>query len=242
MTQLAVRVVPGVWRIPTTPLDLVNTFALVDDDGSVTLVDCGYRVWASRRINAALTSIGKHPRDVNRIVLTHAHGDHAGGARSVLRSSRAPGVWVHEDDAPYVAAGREPSRDARFERPWARPLNNASATYPPVVVADTFHDGQVLDVTGGLRVVHTPGHTPGHVALLHETSGTLITGDSIWNMRMRIQWPLNMFCFDAVRNQQTADVLGDLEYSTAAFTHGPHIDERARESVREFLSTAKRLP
>jgi glyoxylase-like metal-dependent hydrolase (beta-lactamase superfamily II) len=99
-------------------------------------------------------------------------------------------------------------------------------------------DGEVLPVGGGLRVVHTPGHSPGHVSLLHEPSGVLITGDAIWNV-LRLRWPVKAFCTDVAMTQRTASVLGDLEYSTAAFTHGPQVTDRARERVRGFLAAAR---
>ncbi|HEY0700411.1 MAG TPA: MBL fold metallo-hydrolase, partial [Micromonospora sp.] len=74
----ATELAPGVFRIPTTIGDYVNVFAFRDDDGQVTLVDCGY--WnAPKKIVAALRFIGSDPSDVTRILLTHAHGDHAGG-------------------------------------------------------------------------------------------------------------------------------------------------------------------
>ena len=57
--------------------------------------------------------------------------------------------------------------------------NRGSVATP---VDEVLVDGQLLDVAGGLRVLHTPGHSPGHISLLHEPTGVLITGDAIWNM------------------------------------------------------------
>jgi hypothetical protein len=75
--------------------------------------------------------------------------------------------------------------------------------------------------------------------MLHEDSGTLITGDSIWNVR-KLSWGVKAFCADIKLNQQTADVLGELDYRVAACTHGPHIAEQARERVRAYLKDAER--
>jgi len=239
--QPAVELAPRVWRIPTTPADLVNTFAFVDDDGSVTLVDCGYRFGASGRIRAGLAAIDRDVRDVRRIVLTHAHNDHAGGAAALVRSTGVAGVTVHEADADYARRGKGPPRDPRFRGPsWAQPLGDVLSAFPKVTVAETVADGSLLPVAGGLRVVHTPGHTPGHTSLLHEPTGVLVTGDAIWNMRSRLTWPVAAFCTDVRLSQATADVLGELEYDVAAFTHGPEIRGRAREAVRGFLRTAQR--
>ena len=84
-------------------------------------------------------------------------------------------------------------------------------------------------------MLHTPGHTPGHIALLHQPTGVLVTGDSIWNMRGRMTWSIPMFCTDSRDGPETAEVLGEVEYEIAAFTHGPEIRENAREAVRGFL-------
>ena len=93
----AVALAPGVYRIPTLG-DYINSYAFVDDDGSVTLVDCGLKR-APAKIVRALESIGKHPRDVQRIVLTHAHFDHAGGASTMVDETAVAGVDIHADDA-----------------------------------------------------------------------------------------------------------------------------------------------
>jgi glyoxylase-like metal-dependent hydrolase (beta-lactamase superfamily II) len=84
----AVQLAPGVWRIPTIGRAAVNSFAFVEDDGSVTLVDCGVKK-APARIVAGLAAIGKTPADVTRIGLTHADADHAGGAAEMARRTGA---------------------------------------------------------------------------------------------------------------------------------------------------------
>lgn len=226
-----VQLAPRVYRLPTAPRSLVNSFAFLDDDGQVTLVDCGTKK-APKRLAAALTELGVDPSDVTRIVLTHAHPDHAGGAEEIRRGSGAP-VLVHADDAAYARAGTPPPRDRSFRL--GRLLQRLpGGDFPAVDVADELTDGQVLDVAGGLRVVHTPGHSPGHVSLLHEPSRVLITGDALFNWR-GIGWSIRYLCTDFALSQRTAHVLGDLEYSVAAFTHGPEIRDRAREQVRDFL-------
>src|SRR5215217_7710882 len=102
--RLAVPLAPGIFRIPTSGRNFVNSFALVQDDGSVTLVDTGLKK-APARIVAGLAAIGKHPRDVTRIVLTHVHPDHAGGAAEMSRRTGAQ-VLVHGDDHGWARSGR----------------------------------------------------------------------------------------------------------------------------------------
>ena len=232
----AVEVAPGVVRIPTVGAANTNSFALVDDDGSVTLVDCGLKR-APARIVAGLRAIGRHPGDVTRIVLTHAHTDHAGGAAEMSARTGAP-VAVHEADADDVEAGRAPPFDPSLLV--GRLLTRLpGGRFPGVAVGERLTDRQVLDVGGGLRIVATPGHTPGHVSLLHERTGTLITGDALFNVR-QLRFSPRPLCTDFRLSRQTAHVLGELEYERVAFTHGTEITDDAREAVRGFLSEVDR--
>jgi glyoxylase-like metal-dependent hydrolase (beta-lactamase superfamily II) len=230
-----VQLAPGVWRVATAPRDLVNTFVLVDDDGQVTLVDAGTKR-APKAVMTGLEHIGVAPSDVTRILVTHAHPDHVGGLAG-LRGRTGATVAVHERDAAYVREGKGPVLDRSTLGGRLMRRNRGSA---PTPVDEQLVDGQLLDVAGGLRVLHTPGHSPGHVSLLHEPSRVLITGDSIWNMRGRMTWSVPMFCTDAALSRRTADVLGELDYDVAAFTHGPEIREDAREAVRSFLRSKQR--
>ncbi|MGH8868811.1 MAG: MBL fold metallo-hydrolase [Actinomycetes bacterium] len=234
----AVELAPGVYRIPTAPADTINSFAFRDEDGQVTLVDCGLKR-APRRIVAGLAAMGTDPSEVTRIVMTHAHGDHAGGL-AALRARTGAEVAAHERDAPYLRQGRPPARDphVRGGRLFTRLPGGG---FDPTEVTQEFTDGEVIKAAGGLRVVHTPGHTPGHVSLLHEPTGVLITGDAIFNVR-GVRWPPSMMCTDFTLTRQTADRLADLTYDVAAFTHGPEVRHAARETVRSFLRAAGQGP
>ena len=230
-----VTLAPGVYRIPTMG-DFINSYAFVEDDGSVTLVDCGLKR-APAKIVSALAAMSKSPRDVQRIILTHAHFDHAGGAARMVDEAAAAGVDVHMDDAGYIESGTRAPGDVGTTsgRIFARaPWGDFRAT----PVAQRLTDGEVLPVAGGLRVLHTPGHTPGHISLLHSPTGVLITGDSIFNMNGRMSWPTKIVCTSFRQNQQSAHALGEVDYSIAAFTHGPEIRDNAREAVRGFLRRA----
>jgi glyoxylase-like metal-dependent hydrolase (beta-lactamase superfamily II) len=227
----AVQLAPGVWRIPLIG-DFVNGFMLRDDDGQVTLIDMGVAS-SGKKVIAALRSVGSDPSDVTRLMLTHCHPDHAGGAAYVAKETGRP-VDVHADDAEYVRSGTQPPHDpnialARLFRRFPDPK------LTPVTVGEELADGQVVPFAGGIRVIHTPGHSPGHASYLHEESGTLITGDAIFNVLGR-RWPMKFLCTDFAMTKETAHKLGEVEYAVAAFTHGPEITERPREAIRTFLA------
>lgn len=222
----------GLYRLPTMGV-LINSYAIVDPDGSVTLIDCGTKQ-ASKAIVRGLCQINKSLADVQRIVLTHAHHDHAGSAEFVRNGAGLDGVAAHEQDAEFIRHGASASGDATAlgYRLFAR---NGLAGFAPVSVSHELRDGDTVPVAGGLQVIHTPGHTPGHISLLHHASQTLITGDAIFNLKLRMTWPIAFACTSAAMNKVSAAKLADAEYATAAFTHGPVIRDQARERVREFV-------
>jgi glyoxylase-like metal-dependent hydrolase (beta-lactamase superfamily II) len=118
---------------------------------------------------------------------------------------------------------------------------NSKARFEPVEVATPLADGDLLDIAGGLRVLHTPGHSPGHVSLLHEPTSVLITGDAMFNV-LGLRRSPGFLCSDVRMTERTAHVLGEVEYEIAAFTHGPEIRQRAREQVRRLLTRFERQP
>jgi len=112
MGRHVIELAPQIFRMPTFPFDGINSFCFVEDDGSVTLVDCGLK-GAPCKLVAALAELGKTPSDVRRIVLTHAHADHAGGAAKMRRTTAAP-LAVHDADAAYLRSGQSPPRESRL--------------------------------------------------------------------------------------------------------------------------------
>jgi glyoxylase-like metal-dependent hydrolase (beta-lactamase superfamily II) len=232
----AIPLGPNIWRIPTAPMDLVNSYLFRSDDGSLALVDTGIK-GAHRRIIAAIEEVGGLS-DVTTIVLTHAHADHAGGAKA-MAAATGSGTTIHTDDAEYVRTGRGVELDR--SRGLGKLLRRNMGC-DPAPVERTLTDGEVLPIAGDLQVHHTPGHSPGHVSLLHPDSGILITGDAIWNMWSRRSWPVLTFCTNVAMTERTAQRLAELDYRTAAFTHGTPIEHKGREAVRSFLAKPRRFP
>ncbi len=230
----AVQLAPGVWRFRLLG-DYINGFAFRDDDGQVTLLDCGLKR-SPKTLSTGLAQLGIAPQDVTRILLTHAHSDHAGGVAEMSRRTGAD-VSVHADDAQAVRTGVAPPLDQslRLGRLFSRLSRRGKPAFEPVPVEQELTDGQLLPIAGGLRVVHTPGHSPGHASFLHEPTGVLVTGDALFNAR-GIGWSVPFFCTDFRLSQRTAQRFTELDFSVAAFTHGPHVGTAAQAYVGDFLA------
>jgi len=119
-------------------------------------------------------------------VITHAHADHLGSAARVHEASAAR-VLAHPADAEIVRAGEPKPPPSFFADAWrprfARYLlhaaRNGGTSIEGVPEVETFADGDVLSVAGRPRVLHTPGHTAGHCALLLDDRGVLFSGDAL---------------------------------------------------------------
>ena len=180
---LPLRVSPvaeGVLRMES----VYTNWYLLEQGGRLTLLDAGLpRDW--RDFCSALSRLGHKPSDIDAVLITHHHADHAGNAER-LRSSGAR-VLSHPADAPYLRGDVHQSRAgaARFLwRPWfvsymAGYLAKGIIRTPPVAKLDELADGEVLDVPGSPRVVHAPGHTAGSCALFLEDRSLLFSGDAL---------------------------------------------------------------
>ncbi|MEU2184448.1 MBL fold metallo-hydrolase [Streptomyces thermolilacinus] len=146
--------------------------------GSLTLVDAGW-AGAEDAVVRALHEIGGPDARLRRIVLTHCHRDHVGAAEALAERYGAE-VLAHRLDAPVVR-GEAPVPEPDLLE-WELPLYEHGLTTPeapPTRVDRELEDGDVLDFGGGAHVVHTPGHTPGSVAVHLPRHGVLLTGDTV---------------------------------------------------------------
>ena len=189
----------GIWSvpvpIPNSPLRYTLTY-LVPGDHGLLVVDPGWdsdASWAA--LTAGITAAGATFDDVTGIVATHMHPDHHGLSR---RLAAATGAWVamHHLEAELLprrtgdtlgdrvqavgrwmcACGASEGEVDEFLETGNRG-SDAEAMIEPDIRLD---DGELLPLPGRtLRTVWTPGHTPGHICLLDEDAGVMLTGDHV---------------------------------------------------------------
>lgn len=170
------------------------------------LVDCG-SVDGYDALRANLTRIGVRPDDIRRVVVTHGHFDHVSGMARLREESDAE-LWLHAGDREAVeSADSERTSAFLYDRP-----------FPRLRVDRELRDGmRVAAGDGELRVVHTPGHTPGSSCFQLDLDGfsILITGDTVWGgFHERIG-------SDAKAWRRSLDKLIELHPNALAIGHSP---------------------
>ena len=194
----------GVWQLDAFPAHSVNAY-LVDD----ILFDCRTR-WAAGRITRELRG-----RKVSMLALTHAHPDHWGAAPELSATLGIP-VACHESDLGVVSGERLAGSHFAFQ---LGRLFWENGTCDNVV---TLRDG---DMVGDFRVVHTPGHSDGHVIYFRESDGLAIVGDlfntmGMWTRRIRIEEPPANLSVDMTENRRSIMKLLELGPSMVLPGHG----------------------
>lgn len=138
----------------------------------ICLIDCGVSSSESI-IFDYLKKTGRDPEEISRLVLTHSHPDHMGGAMEIKNGTGCQ-VCAHVDAKPWI----EDIELQYRERPI---LNFHSLVEGPVRVDQELRDDDSLDLGEGitLKVIHTPGHSNGSISLVYDREGALFSGDAI---------------------------------------------------------------
>jgi len=177
----------GVHGFDTGPFN----WYLLEERGRFTLIDAGFPGHV-RVLERGLRDLAVDTSSIEAIVLTHAHADHTGFA-DVLARRLGIAVYVHADEAAKATR--------RLQLPWATLLGNAWRPWGSALLGRAIgsgimdctrvpdptpvQDGDSLDVPGTPRVVHTPGHTPGHMSLVVEQRSVLFSGDALLTRSLR---------------------------------------------------------
>jgi glyoxylase-like metal-dependent hydrolase (beta-lactamase superfamily II) len=180
--------------------------------------------------------------------LTHQDIDHIGGLPDIIRARKGEiEVLAHEEDRPYIE-GNQPLIKLRRERltqmvesmpePQRQQFERIFSSPPSNKVGHTLRDGEELPLHGGIRVIHTPGHTPGHLSLFVERSRLLIAGDELRVEEGELVGPSESATPDMESANASLAKLTDYKIDYALCYHGGLYGPDASEKIAELSAAA----
>ncbi|MBO0685744.1 MAG: MBL fold metallo-hydrolase [Candidatus Dormibacteraeota bacterium] len=213
---------------------------VLDATQGPTLIDAGLPGQRDA-IAAAMAEAGVRLEDLGRIVLTHHDIDHVGALADLVAASGAR-VLTSAGEAPFID-GRATPRYALPEVLERRPEFRAVVErLRPTPVDEELEDGARLEVAGGLQVVTTPGHTPGHMCLFLERSGTLVSGDALAAQEGRLLGPSPSATMDLPTARRSVRKLAPLEVRSIVCYHGGVVEDDAAGQLRRLADELESQP
>jgi glyoxylase-like metal-dependent hydrolase (beta-lactamase superfamily II) len=144
---------------------------------------------------------------VHHVILTHYHPDHIGSMGEILEAAPKATAYAGAADIPQIKSPR-----------------------PIKAVADN-------DEVFGLRMIATPGHTPGHVCVFDPAGSLLILGDAMNNIESKLSGPNPKYTADMAEAHQSVKKLAKLKFERAVFGHGEPIDKGASHAIAKLAGT-----
>jgi glyoxylase-like metal-dependent hydrolase (beta-lactamase superfamily II) len=237
------KIAPGLHSIGDESGGHVRAFLVEDADGSLILIDTGKHE-DGRLILEELRGMGKKPEDITRIVLTHGHPSHLGGAASLKSATRAC-VYSHNWEVDVIECKRKPAvpkstgiwpQKPRVLYKFQLGLKFGLGIPPACQVDENMKDG---DVIGPMTVIHTPGHTPGSMSFYLPKQKALIVGDivSTWP-ELALGWP--MITLDNKENRESVGKLCDMvDAGILCVGHGAPVIEGGAQVMRDLVAGRK---
>ena len=201
------------------------------DADNLALIDAGFP-GQSDAIVQAIAAAGFAAESLTHIIITHHDLDHIGCVTDLLKLSPSALVLAHEAEAPYLDGRKTPVKLAAMQERYDSLTDEHKALFDQMKVAyagritpvgQVLHDCDVLPICGGIEVIHTPGHTLGHICLFLRASGILLCGDALNVSDGELVGPHPQHTYDMGLAQKSAEKVIAYPYSAAVTYHGGYL-------------------
>ena len=229
--MLTLEIIPNVYQLS---IRAVNVFLVVEKE--LTLIDVGL-YGSSAQIADFINQLGRSVEEIGLIIITHNHFDHMGGLAELRELTRAKvaahgaGILNTDEELPFPG-GRGVGKLLRF-RPFSSLRKHLALK--PEDVDILLEGGEVLEPLGGLRVIHTPGHSPGSISFYSPGNRLLIVGDALVRSRRSLRLPHKMVSIDREQAIDSVREMAKLDFDILCFGHGRPLAGDAHAKLLQLL-------
>lgn len=226
---------------------------LITDGNEAVLIDAGYPGKLADLLQGAADA-GVDLAQLSHVIMTHQDIDHIGGLPALLdqvREQRSVEVLAHPLEKPYIQG------EKRLIKVTDEALANIDAILPPgtpeefkqrfkalllsppsAQVDRTITDGERLPICGGIIIIETPGHTPGHISLYHEPTRTLIAADALMIVDGELRPSLPHTCVDYGQAVRSLKRFTDFAIDQVICYHGGVYADDVNRRIAELAAEA----
>lgn len=214
---------------------------LLSDENEMVLIDCGYPGFLSLIEKCAI----KNNIDLNnltKLIITHHDFDHMGSLGEFKRKYPNIKVMASSEDALYIEGKKKSLRLQQAESIYeslpneekvqAEIFHKTLASVESCKVDTLFNDGDILDIAGGIEVVATPGHMPGHISLYHKESKSMVAGDALVLENGKLSVALPKYTLDIDEALKSIKKISNYKMDRIICYHGGIYEKTKMEEVK----------
>ncbi|OCB00669.1 MBL fold metallo-hydrolase [Clostridium beijerinckii] len=210
---------------------------LIWDDKNVILIDAGLP-GQLENIREEVEKAGVSFDRINKIIITHHDLDHIGSLSSIVKNSKSEiEVLAHSGERPYIEGDKigikiTPERLSSMSESMKETIKQLKTKVNRVV-----KDEEELSYCGGIEVIYTPGHTPGHICLYLKKYKALVTGDAMNVVNDELIGPNPEYTFDMKQSIESLKKLTKYDIETVICYHGGVFTRSSNDRIAKLANS-----
>lgn len=194
-------------------------------------------------LRKAISDVGEDISRVKRIILTHQDIDHIGNVHALLDLLPNTALLAHKADVPYMTGERPfvkltSERIKQMDTVLKQQAEDMIRRLPDLRFAHILEDGEHLPYGGGIQIIHTPGHTPGHISLYVPAQKLLLAADELLVVEGELVGPAESATPDMPLALKSLEKLTVLDVEKVICYHGGYYDQNVQARL-QTLSQAR---